>query len=330
MNSELVRRIVRAAVSRDDAALVGAVRQLAQSEAKQGHTRTAADLEAIVSNGNARALELRPAEALPMPLPKSRMEGTSLVQVMEPRRSLSDIFLDEDTYAAVSRFLLEYSNQTLFAAHGVTHKRKLLFFGPPGNGKTLCAEVIARELGLPLCYVRLDSIIASYLGETAANLRRVFDYGNTHNAVLFFDEFDAIGKTRDDGLDVGELKRVVNSFLQMLDGYAGEGPLIAATNYEQLLDYGLWRRFDDIVFFPKAASSQLEKYFDYRFQALQLGDITASAASALCDGCSFSDAERIAGEAVKTMVLDGRQQLSLADFEAAANRFRSFQAHRSR
>jgi len=149
------------------------------------------------------------------------------------------------------------STEIICTLHGFQPATKLLFCGPPGCGKTLCAEIIASELGLPLLYTRFDAIVSSYLGETAANLRKVFEYASSSRWVVLFDEFDAIGKARDDAAEHGELKRVINSFLQLLDGFTAPSILIAATNHEQLLDPALWRRFDEILVFPRPSVHEI-------------------------------------------------------------------------
>jgi SpoVK/Ycf46/Vps4 family AAA+-type ATPase len=166
-----------------------------------------------------------------------------------------------------------------------------------------CAEVIAGELQLPLFYVRFDSLVASFLGETAANLRRVFEFATSHEGVVFFDEFDAIGKTRESRDDVGELRRVVNSFLQLLDGYTGHGPIIAATNFEKMLDHALARRFDELIRFPLPNHAQLVLYFAGRMRPFRLERLSPEKAAEWCNGCSFSDADRIFTESLKTMAL---------------------------
>ena len=133
---------------------------------------------------------------------------------------------------------------------GVPRRNQVIFWGPPGCGKTSAAEALAAELGVPLVVVRLDAIVSSYLGQTAGNLRRIFDYADSGRWVVLFDEFDALGRERSDPSEHGEIKRVVNSFLQLLDSYTGPGLLVAATNHEETLDRGLWRRFDEVVEFP--------------------------------------------------------------------------------
>jgi len=331
MNRELIRRIVRSGLKADRLALASAVKQLASSESKQGHQAFAEELRAMVQQ---TPLD---AEAQPYPTavkgtevdrsitvapPRSKGEAAPLVDVRWSRRSFQDMVLGDRPKKRICRFLEEYTKQERLAAVGLTPKRKLLFFGPPGNGKTLCAEVVAGELEMPLFYVRFDSLVASYLGETAANLRRVFEFANTNRGVVFFDEFDAIGKTRDARDDVGELKRVVNSFLQLLDSYTGQGPIIAATNYEKLLDHALARRFDDLVHFPAPSEKQLASYFRGRMKPFRVDGFTPEEAAGWCEACSFSDADRIFTESLKTVALECSTTLTIGAFREAVESYR--------
>ncbi len=327
MNAELLRRIVRSHRDQDDEAFNKAVEKLIESERKQGHVHLAKDLSNLLKNGAKHQLA-RSFSTFAQP-PRSKGEGLSLVDVRRPRKSLRDIVLAEETKSEIQRILEEFSKRDSLTSFGLQPKKKLLFFGPPGNGKTLCAEVLAHELDLPLFYVRFDGLVASFLGETATNLRRVFDFATQGLGILFFDEFDALGKSRDDHEDVGELKRVVNTFLQLLDNYGGSGPIIAATNYERLLDYALWRRFDALVFFPQATESQLIQYFSIRLRAFQLHGFGPSDAAVWCRGASFSDAERTCTEALKTMILSESPHLTAAMFRQAAEVYRSAEAHRN-
>lgn len=328
MNAELLRRIIKSYRSRDDEAFVSAVQKLIESERKQGHVHLAKDLSNLLNNGHTSYQLARPTAALGNP-PRSKAEGLSLIEVRRPAKTLRDIVLGEETKSEIQRVLDEFSKRSSLAEFGLTPKKKLLFFGPPGNGKTLCAEVLAGELDLPLFYVRFDGLVASYLGETAANLRRVFDYAAHGLGILFFDEFDALGKSRDDHEDVGELKRVVNSYLQLLDNYDGPGPVIAATNYERLLDYALWRRFDALVFFPQATEAQLARYLATRLAAFELRGFGPKEAAQWCQGSSFSDAARTCTEALKTMILCGDAHLTAGMFRQAAEKYRSANSHRA-
>lgn len=327
MNAELLRRIVRSHREGDDEAFNKAVEKLIESERKQGHIHLAKDLASLLKNGHSNQLT-RTVSTFAQP-PRSKGEGLSLIDVRQPVKSLRDIVLAGETKHEIDRILQEFSKRESLASFGVEPKKKLLFFGPPGNGKTLCAEVLARELDLPLFYVRFDGLVASFLGETAANLRRVFDFAAQGLGILFFDEFDALGKSRDDHEDVGELKRVVNSFLQLLDNYGGPGPIIAATNYECLLDYALWRRFDALVFFPQATEAQLTQYFSTRLGAFHLQGFGPSDAANWCKGASFSDAARTCTEALKTMILSESPLLTASMFRQAAETYQSANRHRA-
>ena len=152
----------------------------------------------------------------------------------------------------------QYRRQDLLRSYGLKPSSKILFCGPPGCGKTVAAEAVAKALYLPLFLVRFDAVVSSFLGETAANLRKLFDFSISQPMVLLFDEFDAIGKHRMADDEHGEIKRVINSFLQMLDGYRGDALIIAATNHQGLLDPALWRRFDEVVLFDFPKPKDIE------------------------------------------------------------------------
>src|SRR5262249_29942103 len=188
--------------------------------------------------------------------PRDEARPALLIELCEPRRELQDLVLCHPVRQTLERIILERRKEELLGAHGVRPVSKVLFCGPPGCGKTVAAEALAHELYLPLGTVRFDAVVSSYLGETAANLRKVFDFARSRPLVLFFDEFDAIGKHRTAADEHGELKRVVNSFLQMLDSFRFETLTLAATNHQGLLDSALWRRFDEIVMFPKPTGEE--------------------------------------------------------------------------
>jgi SpoVK/Ycf46/Vps4 family AAA+-type ATPase len=329
MNKELILRIVRSFRTRDEKTFLSSVRQLIHSERKQGHTKLADELQRLLLGTLGSPLGRDSADrALTDAVPRSKAEGVPLIDVRRPTKSLDDIVLRDETNSRINRFLHEFAKREVLARYGLVPKLKLLFFGPPGNGKTLCAEIIAAEMQLPLLYVRFDSLIGSYLGETASNLRRVFDYARAGIGILFFDEFDAIGKHRDDRNDVGELKRVVNSFLQLLDNYDGRGPIVAATNYENLLDHALWRRFDDAVYFPQPNEKELEQYLTMRLGGFKLEGFNIRDAASWCLGCSFSTVNRIVTDSIKTMALAGEILITNGMFRDALERARAADLHR--
>jgi SpoVK/Ycf46/Vps4 family AAA+-type ATPase len=180
----------------------------------------------------------------------------------------------------------------------------ILFCGPPGCGKSVSAEAIAAELYLPLVTVRFDAVVSSYLGETAANLRRVFEFAANRPMVVLFDEFDAIGKDRASVEEHGEIKRAVNSFLQILDGFRSETLTIAATNHEGLLDTALWRRFDEIVYFDRPDQEAIIELLLSNFRQIGIDESVDLPSMALTMiGLSHADIERICRDAIKSKVL---------------------------
>jgi SpoVK/Ycf46/Vps4 family AAA+-type ATPase len=243
-------------------------------------------------------------------LPRDPDRDAALVDVRRPERSRDEIVLTPGLKKSLDRIEEEYRARDALARIAVFPKSRLLFVGPPGCGKTLCAEILASDLGLPLLYARFDGIVSSYLGETASNLRRVFNFAAKTRAVLFFDEFDAVGKRRDDDQEVGELKRVVSSFLQILDCYPRDQLVVAATNHHGLLDEALWRRFDEILLFPKPSTAQIVELLQARLGAVRKRSLDLPEVAAAMQGFTFADAERVGHEAIKSMTLAGRKELS--------------------
>jgi SpoVK/Ycf46/Vps4 family AAA+-type ATPase len=250
-------------------------------------------------------------------LPKDREKDALLVDVQSPSASFDDIILRPESRRAVDRVTAEFRHCEILRTHGLAPKSKLLFVGPPGCGKTLCAKIIASELGLPLLYTRFDAIVSSYLGETAANLRKVFDYASGGHWLVLFDEFDAIGKRRDDENEHGELKRVVNSFLQLLDGFSAPSLVVAATNHEQLLDPALWRRFDEIVSFPRPSVQEIARLISMKLKNFPTTDLNFKELASRLKGMSHADVERVCFDAIKACIIGSQDRLDMPTFEVA-------------
>lgn len=296
-----------------------ALQVIAEEEKKRNH-RLARDLMSIIEDGAPSVPDYHFLPYDAMSTPKDRERQTSLVDVREPLRRIEDILLRSDNRSVLERVLQEYRKSELLKVHGLTPSTKLLFCGPPGCGKTLCSEIIASELGLPLLYTRFDAIVSSYLGETAANLRKVFDYAASNRWVVLFDEFDAIGKARDDATEHGELKRVVNSFLQLLDNFSAPSILIAATNHEQLLDPALWRRFDEIVMFPRPSVQEIRSLLRMKLKNFPHDGLDTQAAASRFKGMSHSDVERVCFDAIKAAILEDRPSVDSETFKRAFER----------
>jgi len=188
--------------------------------------------------------------------------GRDYIMEITPRRRLEDIVLSAASRGAIDQLIEEQQRGDLLRAHGMEPRHRVLLVGPPGTGKTSLAEAIAEAVTVPLFVVRYESMIGSYLGETAARLKRVFDYARTTPCVLFFDEFDAIGKERGDIHETGEIKRVVSSLLMQVDELPSYTIVAAATNHPELLDRAAWRRFQLRLSLPLPTPKSLTTYIE--------------------------------------------------------------------
>jgi SpoVK/Ycf46/Vps4 family AAA+-type ATPase len=301
--SDLLKKLFRSYKGRNDPAFVDAAREIIDDERKKQHVSLANELQRILDNGTGLNGVERPVGF--EPLPKDADRGAPLLEVREPDRYLDDLVLADAQRAVLARVLEEFRQWEVLEAHNLRPGRKLLFCGPPGCGKTASAEALSRELGLPLLVVRFDAVVSSLLGETAANLRKVFDYAGRGVWVILFDEFDAIGRSRDDATEHGELKRVVNAFLQMLDRFTGRSLVIAATNFEQALDPALWRRFDEIIRFEKPDRVQVEQLLTKMLARVRMSPATLRAAGERLNGMSHAEVERVCLDVLKQAVLRG-------------------------
>lgn len=310
MKSELIRQIFWAFSEGDRDKFVDVAQDIIREEEAKNHHLLAKDLRSIlatVSSGrNMRdsAIERRYKQALP--IPRDNEKGFALLEVKEFYLDWDDIVLPETLMEATTRIVEEITHADLLATYGLRAKQRVLFCGPPGTGKTLSAQVLSSVLRVPLAYVRFDSIVSSFLGETASNLRKIFDFVEQGQWVVLFDEFDVIGKHRDDPREHGEIKRVVNNFMQMLDNYRGDSLLIAATNHQHLLDPGLWRRFDEILFFDIPDAKRRRSVFDKYLRVVRKDEnVNLDLLVEQTEGFSPSDIAQICWEGQKTAILRG-------------------------
>ena len=226
------------------------------------------------------------------------------------------LFFNKETQQALDRVILEQRQGVQLLEAGLRAKARLLFWGPPGCGKTAAASWLANELSLPLSIVRLGALITSFVGETGTNLQRVLSTANETPMVLLIDEADAIAKARDDANDVGELRRVVNSLLQGLDAFTPKRSIIImASNHSHLFDAALWRRFDDVVAFSLPTMAERLALLRHLTSGLNLTGSLATVARQL-EGCSFADIERAVTEVAKTKVLSNSATVACATIAA--------------
>ena len=243
-----LKELFRAFRNADELAFRRAANTIIEEEEARHHVALARDLRKLLASGE--SIDIGQGDVRLVPPPTDPDQGWDLATVRRPERYLGNLVLRPVVRTALTELAKEVPDWNRLEALGVPRRNRVIFYGPPGCGKTSAAEALAAELGVPLVVVRLDAIVSSYLGQTAGNLRRIFDYASSAQWVVLFDEFDALGRERNDPSEHGEIKRVVNSFLQLLDGYTGPALLIAATNHEEILDRALWRRFDEVVEFP--------------------------------------------------------------------------------
>ncbi|NBJ71688.1 MULTISPECIES: ATP-binding protein [Clostridia] len=236
-------KIIEGAFKYDQTKIINYTKQLISKLEADGEIRASKKFSKILDNHNKTTLTPMGANhSNDIPVdPESR---STLAEIIYPSDNNFDVILSKTNEERLQTFILSYKSADKLNSMGIGPSNTLLLFGPPGCGKTKSAYLIAKELDLPLVIARLDSLISSYLGTTAKNIRTLFDFAQKTPCVLFLDEFDAIAKARDDGNELGELKRVVNSLLQNVDSMSNDSLLLAATNHERLLDPAIWRRFD--------------------------------------------------------------------------------------
>ena len=318
-SGKLLRQLIKTGSEGNLASFREASEQVIRDERAKHHHLLANDLEKILYGRSSTSAPVN--ILLSERLPKDRERGLPLVHLREPVRRLEDVILSDDNGSIVDELLAEHHCAEILKSHGLRPADRLLFCGPPGCGKTLTAEVIASELGLPLVVVRIDSVVSSYLGETAANLRQVFDFVASVPTIALLDEFDALAKERSDDSDHGELKRVVNAFLQMLDTYEGKSLLIGATNHERILDTAVWRRFDEVLLFEPPNLEQIRRLLGVKLRGLRRDfDQDDSRICGLFKGMSHADVERVIRRAAKDMILAGQEFLTERHLKSAIRR----------
>ncbi len=312
-----LKALLKSHTEGDDERFFSIAMQLAAHEAKIGHGKLAEELRDLIDQAKARRGLPPKGQDKMVPIARPRGELAGLLQASFPKNRLSEMVLDDHLDYQLKRIIREQLQASRLLSHGLAPRRKLLLVGPPGTGKTLTASVLAGELGLPEFQVRLDGLITKYMGETAAKLRQVFDATDRTRGVYFFDEFDAIGSQRGLENDVGEVRRILNSFLQMIEQDESHSLIVAATNHPEILDHALFRRFDDILYYDlpdEARIALLLKSYLGR-QAQKGTSWTCLAGQA--QGLSYSEIVRASDEALKESIIEQKETISEADIRRA-------------
>lgn len=329
-SADQLKALLKSHLEGDDERFYSIAMQLAAHEAKAGHGKLAEELRALVDQAKARrGLPPRSADKL-VPISRPRGELAGLLTVSYPKTRLKAMVLDDTLSGQLKRIIREQRKAAEILAHGLSPRRKLLLMGPPGTGKTMTASALAGELGLPLFQVRLDGLITKYMGETAAKLRQVFESTDRTRGVYFFDEFDAIGSQRGLANDVGEVRRILNSFLQMIEQDESHSLIVAATNHPEILDHALFRRFDDVLHYELPDEAHIASMLKVRLGRRATRNVSWEKLASGALGLSYAEVARASDETLKEALIEGRQEISEADIrrtleerQRIANRLKS-------
>lgn len=303
--ADQIRALIRSHAEGDEARFYAVAMQVAAQAARNGHGNFAQELRDLVDRakaGTRTGSETRGPRPIPLAQPRGDLAG--LLAASYPKGRLADMALAPELKEKLHRVVREQRQRERLRAHGFTPIRKLLLVGPPGTGKTMTASVLAGELGLPLFSIQLDGLVTKFLGETAAKLRLVFDAIANTRGVYLFDEFDALGGQRGAGHDVGEIRRVLNSFLQFLEQDDSESLVLGATNHVDLLDQALFRRFDAVLEYAFPSPDIAKEVLQARLALLDTSGVDWTSIGTATEGLSHADLTRACEQAAKDALLN--------------------------
>ncbi len=300
--AEQIKALLKTHAERDEERFYAVALQVAAGAARTGHTKLAGDIKTLVERGRNRA-PMAPVGALVPLLKQPKGDLSGILEVSNPGTGAGEIVLSEEVSGRLKRVILEQRQKDKLEQFGLQPRRKLLFTGSPGTGKTMSAAVLATELKLPLYTIVLDGLITRYMGETAAKLRLIFDHIQQTRAVYLFDEFDAIGAQRGATNDVGEIRRVLNSFLLFVEQDRSDSVIVAATNHPELLDRALHRRFDDIIKFDRPDAVRISRLIENRLAAFHLSSLAIDSLARQAEGLSCAEVVLACDDAAKEAVL---------------------------
>ncbi|RLB52689.1 MAG: AAA family ATPase [Deltaproteobacteria bacterium] len=302
--AEQIKALIRCHAEGDDARFYAVAMQVAAQAARTGHGNFAGELRDLVDKAKAESKAAATHARRPIALAEPRGELAGLLTVTYPKTRIADMALSEALHDRLDRVIREQRQRERLRSHGFAPLRKLLLIGPPGTGKTMTASALSGEMGLPLFTIQLDGLITKFMGETAAKLRLVFEAIANTRGVYLFDEFDALGSERGSGSDVGEIRRVLNSFLQFLEQDDSESLVIGATNHVGLLDRALFRRFDGVFEYDLPSPDIAAEVMQARLGLLDTSGIDWAEAAKASEGLSHADLTRACEQAAKDALLN--------------------------
>lgn len=316
-SADQVKALIRSHATGDEERFYAIALQVAAQAARNGHTKFAQELRDLVDQAKTERTAAGGQRTKPVPVVQPRGELAGLLSAAFPKTRLADMALDQGVRERIDRVLLEQKQRNRILEHGFSPVRKLLLIGPPGTGKTMTAAALAGELGVPLFSIQLDGLITKYLGETAAKLRLIFDAIQQTRGIYLFDEFDALGGERAAKNEVGEIRRVLNSFLQFLELDDSESIVVAATNHVQLLDRALFRRFDSVIDYVLPSREIAEKVLRARLTLLDVSRLDWEPVLTAAESLSHADLTRASEHAAKEAILAHRRRLETAELVQA-------------
>jgi SpoVK/Ycf46/Vps4 family AAA+-type ATPase len=281
--------------------------QIAAHEAKLGHGKFAQELRQLIDAARKKRDSVETGKSVPLIQPQGEL--ARVLSASYPKNRLSEMILADDVAARLDRVIKEQRHIEQITAHGLEPRRKFLLIGPPGTGKTLTAFALAGELRLPLFVIRLESIITKFMGETSAKLRLVFDALQKYRGIYLFDEFDSIGAMRAAVNDVGEIRRVLNSFLQFIDNDCSNSMILAATNHPDMLDYALFRRFDDVIEYSLPDNKQIIALIQNILAGFVESTFNYIACAKHAAGLSFAEITRACEDAIKEKIITRKETI---------------------
>lgn len=297
--AEQIKSLLQSHYKNDNERFTSIALQVAAHEARQGHMEIAKDIKALVDRSKTdgfKVIRINP-------------DLSDLVLVYYPENRLNELILSEDVKIKINRVLVEYKQRDKILKFGLQNRRKILLSGLPGTGKTATASVISGELKIPLYVIMMDKLMTKYMGETASKLRQIFDMMITNRGVYLFDEFDAIGAERGRENEVGEMRRVLNSFLQFIEQDTSESIIFGATNNIRILDSALFRRFDDIINYTLPEKKDIEELIKLKL-GKYLGSFSLNTVISAAAGLSHAEITNACYDAMKEIILSDKDQIS--------------------
>lgn len=291
--ADQIKTLIKAHNDNNNEKFKTVVLQIAAYEAKHNHENLARELKKMVEKigiSKSNIIQLN--------------QNNQMLSMDMPSDKLEDLIVSDKIFKRITRILNEFRNKNKLEKYGMGNRRKILIEGKPGTGKTFTASVIASEIGLPLYTIQVDKLVTKFMGETSARLRQIFDSVESTPGIYFFDEFDAIGADRNLDNEVGEMRRILNSFLQFIEQDSSKSMIIAATNNQKLLDQALFRRFDDVLHYSMPSENEIKRLYEYKLSIFLNGFTPSAELIEKSKVLSHAEIIRVCEDAIKDSILE--------------------------